>query len=123
LHNTQVSVAQQFFDKVEAGDIDTTRFMPAEYQGGDDYYKPKKNPFESKDEKGFNIRAYNYYDEKTGKYVENPDALGWMDIGHRNDDNKAGMWYLDDNNGKIEQANVSEYQIHEDLFNDISEDG
>lgn len=98
------------------------RYQPAEYQGGDDYYKPKKNPFESKDEQGFNIRSYHYYDEKTGKYVKNPDALDWMDIGHGNDDNNAGMWYLDDNNGKIEQANVSEYPIHEDLFNDIGEE-
>lgn len=99
-----------------------TNLQPAEYQGGDDYYKPKKNKFESKDEQGFNIRAYHYFDEKTGKYIQNPESLDWMDIGHGTDDKKASMWYLDDNNGKIEQANVSEYPIHEDLFNDISEE-
>lgn len=97
-------------------------FQPDDYQGGDDYYKSKKNKFESKDEQGFKIRAYHYFDEKTGKYVKNPEALDWMDIGHTNNDKKASMWYLDDNNGKIEQANVSEYPVHEDLFNDIGEE-
>ena len=114
----QQKVAQQFLDKVESEKIDKPKFQPAEYQGGDDYYKPKKNPFESKDEQGFLIREW-YKKEDNGTTTENPNALHWMDIGHGRDDKKSGIWYLDQDSNKIEKEKVSVYNDHDQWFNDM----
>lgn len=58
-------------------------YMPAEYQGGDDYYKPKKNKFESKDDLGLSVRQFVIQDKK-GNDIYNPDpnALSYVHIGH-----------------------------------------
>ena len=59
-------------------------FQPAEYQGGDDYYKPKKNPFESKDEQGFLIRSPFIVEDPNRplKKTVNPNSVRWENIGH-----------------------------------------
>jgi len=59
----------------------TGRFMPSEYQGGDDYYKPKKNPFESKDDQGMLVRKF-VIEGKDGVDEYNPDGLSYIQIGH-----------------------------------------
>jgi GNAT superfamily N-acetyltransferase len=97
--------------------IDKNRwYKPTEYQGGDDYYKPKKNIFESRDEQGLLVRRVSVgNDEITGNpdargSKTNPDYVGWEDIGHYPQTGKtkadniweaknSGLWYWKDNEG------------------------
>ena len=60
------------------------RYQPTDYQGGDDYYKPKKNIFESKDEQGFLIRSPFIVEDPNRplKKTVNPNSVSWDDIGH-----------------------------------------
>jgi GNAT superfamily N-acetyltransferase len=89
-----VEGANRIRDKQEivgsAGGIDVTntlykqaRYQPDDYQGGDDYYKPKKNRFESKDDLGLLVRQFVIQD-KDGLDIYNPDpnALSYVQIGH-----------------------------------------
>jgi GNAT superfamily N-acetyltransferase len=95
---------------------DTKYYSPSDYQGGDDYYKPKKNIFESKDEQGLLVRRVSVgNDEITGNpdargSKTNPDNVGWEDIGHYPQTGKtkadniweaknSGLWYWKDNEG------------------------
>lgn len=95
-------------------------YQPADYQGGDDYYKPKKNQFESKDEQGFLIRKY-YRDIDKGDLGQNPEAISWMEIGHSRNDKNAGIWYLDRDNASVKKNKVSKYATHEEWFDDMDE--
>lgn len=90
-------------------------FQPDDYRGGDDYYKPKKNPFEHRDERGLLVRRIMVgNDELTGdkdargaKY--NPEYVGWEDIGHYPQEGttaeniweakNSGLWYWKDDRG------------------------
>jgi hypothetical protein len=56
------------------------RYQPAEYQGGDDYYKQSANPFESKDEQGLKIRKARVVVGNEVKW--NPERISWVEIGH-----------------------------------------
>jgi len=60
-----------------------TSYKPVQYEGGDDYYKPKKNIFESKDDLGLLVRQFVIQD-KEGLDIYNPDpnALSYVQIGH-----------------------------------------
>jgi GNAT superfamily N-acetyltransferase/transposase-like protein len=94
------------------------RYQPSEYQGGDDYWKPKKNIFEYKDEEGLLVRRpFVGNDEITGDknargYLSNPADynLDWTDIGHypqirktkelnRWEIENSGLWVDDINKG------------------------
>lgn len=92
------------------------RYQPTDYQGGDDYYKPKKNIFESKDDRGLLVRRISVgNDELTGNKEArgsktNPDYVGWEDIGHypQTGETKAdnlweaknsGLWYWKNDKG------------------------
>lgn len=72
------------FDKTKKD----TRFKPVQYEGSDDYYKPKKNQFEYKDSEGMLVRRpWISNSEITGDpnargHVTNPDLVGWEDVGH-----------------------------------------
>jgi hypothetical protein len=92
------------------------RYQPTDYQGGDDYYKPKKNIFESKDDRGLLVRRISVgNDELTGNpeargSKTNPDYVGWEDIGHypqtedtregnRWEAQNSGLWYWKNDKG------------------------
>jgi len=94
------------------------RYQPSEYQGGDDYWKPKKNIFEYKDQEGLLVRRpFVGNDEITGDknargYLSNPADynLDWTDIGHypqirktkelnRWEIENSGLWVDDINKG------------------------
>lgn len=107
--------AKDYFGGMPKSDSDTRR-MPAEYQGGDDYYKPKKNIFEYRDDQGLLVRKANVWNsEITGDPEarggqQNPDYVGWEDIGHypqtgetRADNiweaKNSGLWYWKDDKG------------------------
>jgi hypothetical protein len=89
------------------------RFKPAEYQGGDDYYKPKKNIFESKDGQGLLVRKSGIKTEEGFK--SNSEFVDWFDIGHFNqgrataelnkwERQNSGLWLMDEKTG-IEAVN------------------
>ena len=85
-------------------------FQPSDYQGGDDYFKPKKNKFESKDEEGLLIRRSVIRDDDLPNGMEyNPEFVTWFDIGHygkaitsaekKIEIKNSGLWYWKDDKG------------------------
>lgn len=97
------------------------RFQPAEYQGGDDYYKkgvkksskiPDKykdwpTSQEGVDEFGAKIRYVRYIDPKTGKIKEVDFPFVYTDIGHEINRRDVWLWSVD-------IGNFMKYGIHED---------
>ena len=96
----------------------TGRQMPAEYQGGDDYYKQSANPFESKDEQGLKIRKARIVTDERLKY--NPENISWVEIGHyfgwgKTKDvtifnemairKNSGLWAMNLDDGKFSKIN------------------
>lgn len=91
------------------------RYQPSDYQGGDDYYKPKKNIFESRDEQGLLVRKAQVWNSEITGDLEavggqlNPDYVGWEDIGHYPQQGttaenlwearNSGLWYWKDDKG------------------------
>lgn len=90
-------------------------FAPKDYEGGDSYWKPKKNIFESRDEQGLLVRKANVWNSEITGDPEakggqrNPDYVGWEDIGHypqqgTNAENiweakNSGLWFWKDDKG------------------------
>jgi hypothetical protein len=124
-----VEGANRIRDKQEmvgsAGGIDVTntlykqaRYQPAEYQGGDDYYKPKKNPFEYKDEQGFLVRSATIKNAD-GTMSDNPQNIDWFDIGHfggretkeltKWENKNSGLWMRTKTEGVITKNPVMEF--------------
>lgn len=115
MRDVESPLIEKAYYKPEEGPSE--RFMPADYQGGDDYWKPKKNIFERKDEQGFLIRRpFVGNEEITGDKnarggKENPESISWESIGHYSGDtayetdmthqqaetweaNNMGLWYF-----------------------------
>jgi GNAT superfamily N-acetyltransferase len=93
----------------------TAKFMPDEYQGGDDYWKPKKNPFESRDEQGLLVRKY-VIKGKDGVDEYNPDkdALTYIQIGHGSSPLGQYGYKNVEINGKQHRVNEVLYFINND---------
>lgn len=105
------------------------RYQPSEYQGGDDYYKPKKNKFESRDDQGLLVRKA-YVDKEVGRDI-NPELVNWYDIGHypqggTDAQNKwerqnSGLWYWKDDKGISTKNPYAEFDrpdfTHDEWFN------
>ncbi|CAB4144084.1 hypothetical protein UFOVP460_16 [uncultured Caudovirales phage] len=104
-------------EAVMQGELRTAYKPLDEYQGGDDYYKPKKNPFESRDEQGFLVRSATAKNAEGGTSY-NPESVDWFDIGHyggretreltRWENENSGLWLLDKNSG-IDTINPAEF--------------
>lgn len=124
-----VEGANRIRDKQEmvgsAGGVDVTntlykqaRYQPAEYQGGDDYYKPKKNKFESKDEQGFLVRSATIKNSD-GTMSDNPQRIDWFDIGHfggretkeltKWENQNSGLWMRTKTEGVVTKNPVAEF--------------
>jgi hypothetical protein len=102
-------------EKTLAGD---PKFMTSDYEGGDSYYKPKANPFESRDEQGFLVRSATAKNAEGGTSY-NPQSIDWFDIGHYGgretkeltkwENNNSGLWLLDKNSG-IDTINPHDFE-------------
>ena len=124
-----VEGANRIRDKQEIvgsmGGVDVTntlykqaRYQPAEYQGGDDYYKPKKNKFESKDEQGFLVRSATIKNSD-GTMSDNPQRIDWFDIGHfggretkeltKWENQNSGLWMRTKTEGVVTKNPVAEF--------------
>lgn len=98
--------------------LNKPKFQPSEYQGGDDYYKPKKNKFESKDEQGFLVRSATIKNAD-GTMSDNPQNIDWFDIGHfggretkeltKWENENSGLWMRTKTEGIITKNPVMEF--------------